>query len=584
MQFDISEQLNTPGSNKLLKWLILLVLVLLIVSVVSLWFTKPSFSEKDVVFQLAGPMQAMSGGEVTYKLKWANNTKLDLKNLSFRFSYPEDSVVIKDGLAAGETNIGFSLDKLASGESGEREFKAFLVGDKGNIKDAKASLIFYANGLSSSFEKSSTASTTIVSLPVPLTLVAPPSVVSGQPVTYILDYRNESNADISDLRLEFAFPDGFKPVKTTPNPTTGGNVWDIPLLKQNGGSRITIDGTLSGNERESKELSVALKRKVNGQFVDYEKAKTTTIISSPLLGLVISVNDIKDYAAHLGDTLQYTVRYRNSSNKSLQGLTLTVKLEGDMYDFTSVVPGSSFFDSGANTLTWNSGGVRDFSTFAPGTSGQVNFSVKLKQGFVSGVAGSRNLLVKSTATLSTFNVPTGIDGQEVSTSTSLVTKITTQPALTQLIYYSDPVTGSSGPLPPQVGKETLFTVHWQLVNPGNDTSAAKITAILPPGVAWKNVVSTGTGQPLPVFNKNSSEVSWNIGTLPQSVGVSTPKYEATFQMGLTPSATQQGAAAELLNNTTFTGTDSFTRQSIVVHVRDATSDDLFDRPQSGKVQ
>src|SRR3989344_7958399 len=234
--------------NQLLKWLVLLALLLAIVSFLSFWFGSPSFFESGVKLDIEGPAQAAVGDEVVYKLKYSNTTKLDLNNMAFKFTYPDDSVVLKDGVVSKELSEIFTIDKLPPGQEEEKEFKAFLVGDRGNIKTAKAELSYKAGDLRTVFEKNTSLSSTIVGLPISLTLSAPPNSVPGQLVNYVLDYRNESGDDIVDLRFEFDYPDGFSVQKTTPTPNTGNYVWTVPVLKNSKGGRISITGTLNGKE------------------------------------------------------------------------------------------------------------------------------------------------------------------------------------------------------------------------------------------------------------------------------------------------------------------------------------------------
>src|SRR3989338_5067022 len=188
-------------SSKILKYLVLLAFVLLIVAISSFWFTGPSFRERDVVFELEGPTQITSGEEVVYKLKYENETRSTLYDLDFDFLYPEGSAVLIDGKIFEDYSEDFKVDELASGEKGEKEFRAFLIGERGSIKVAKSIFSFRAGNLSSTFEKSTTLSTTITSTPITVTLVAPPSTVSGASIQYILDYRNTSGEDASDLIL-----------------------------------------------------------------------------------------------------------------------------------------------------------------------------------------------------------------------------------------------------------------------------------------------------------------------------------------------------------------------------------------------
>jgi len=570
--------------NQLLKWLVLLALLLAIVSFLSFWFGSPSFSESGVKLEIEGPNQVSVGDEVIYKLKYSNDTKLDLNNMTFKFIYPDDSVVLKDGVVVKDLSETFTLDQLSPGQEAEREFKAFLVGDRGNIKTAKAELSYGAGSLKTVFEKNTSLSTTIIGLPVSLTLSAPPNSVPGQAISYVLDYRNESSDDIYDLRFEFDYPDGFSFQRSTPSPNTGNYVWLVPVLKKSNGGRISITGPLNGKEGETKNILVLLKRKIGDQYVNYEKAETSSVIADSLLNAEVLVNDSSDYSAFAGDDLNYVVKYSNSSNYNLVGVNLTIKLEGEMYDISSLDTKGGYYDNSNNTITWNASTVSDFANLAPNKKGQVSFRIKLKNSIPSGVSGSKNLFVRASARLSTPNVPSGVGGDEIFAESNVVTKISTQPTLKQTVYYNDPAFGSSGPLPPEAGKETSFTVHWQITNPGNDMSGVKITGILPAGVSWKSVVSVGSGQPEPTFNKNTSEVVWNLGVLPQGVGVTGAKYEASFQITIKPSINQKGSPVLIIKDSKLSGVDTFTKQNIIVPARDISTDDTVDRPGEGIVQ
>src|SRR3989344_3163243 len=278
--------------SKVLKYLILLALALLIVAISSFWFSGASFKESDVVLELEGPTQISSGDEVVYKLKYENKTRSTLYDLNFVFFYPEGSTIVTNNGVKEDQIEDFSIEKLSPGESGEKEFSAFLIGEKGSIKAAKIILSFRAGDLRSSFEKTTSFSTTIISTPISLTLAAPPSVVPGADLQYILDYRNESGENMSDLILELDYPDGFTPKIFNPSPDNGNNGWSIKSLKEGDGGRITINGSLDGPEGESKIVSARLRQKVGGTYVDYQKVSAATVISNPMLGLSVFVNEV----------------------------------------------------------------------------------------------------------------------------------------------------------------------------------------------------------------------------------------------------------------------------------------------------
>ncbi len=204
----------------------------------------------------------------------------------------------------------------------------------------------------------------------------------------------------------------------------------------------------------------------------------------------------------------------------------------------------------------------------------------LKSG-LSGGTGASSVFVKATARISTTNVPAGAGAGEVSALDSLITKISTQPAFTSAILYDDGK--GSGPMPPQVGQETTYTVRWQVANPGNTVRDAKVTATLPPGVTFNGMAVAVNGGSAPTFDANRNTVTWNIGTLPFGTGNGSARYEATFGISIRPGSNQVGALIPLVTRATLTGTDSFTTQPIEVTLRDADTQSVENHSQDGRV-
>lgn len=568
-------------SNQMLKWFVLAAACLFVVMVGALWWGGSSFSDKEVAVTLEAVDRATSGDEITYKITYQNNTRVTLSSMNFRLFYPEDSIVLKDGEITKPESEGFTVEKLDSGQSGTKEFTVFLVGDKGTIKTARLNVIFNAGTLRSSFQKEVTAATTIFALPVTLTLVAPPTTVSGQPIQYLLDIRNDSGQDLSDLKIILTYPDGFAVQKMTPSPSVGNTIWTLASLDASEGKRITIDGVLSGDERQAKTITAVLQRDLNGTYVDYVRTEAFTMISSPLLSVTVSPDNGRDYVSFPGDTLRYTVLYNNKSRFTLLGLSLGIKLEGDMYDTAHLQSSQGFYDDGARTLMFDSAGVPDFASLPPGRTGKLTFSIPLKPGLSGASGGAKNFFVKATARLSTSNVPSGLDGSEVFATDSVVTKIGSQPTLTQAILYDDGA--GSGPMPPVVGSETTYTVRWQLTNPGNDVRDAKVIATLPPGVTFKDATTATNGTP-PLYDRTKSTVTWSVGTLPFGTGSGMPRYEAKFQISIKPSSNQQNQSVKLITSASLSGTDSFTSQAVGSSPRDLTTDSVENHLNDGRVQ
>jgi hypothetical protein len=553
---------------------------LFVLAIGSLFWGGSSFSDRNVILEVTAEDRATSGDEIVYTVTYRNDTGVTLSDLSFRFFFPEDSIVLHDDEPTMPDSEGFVVERLEPGQEETREFPVFLIGDKGAIKTARVNLIFKAGTLRSSFEKEATTTTAITDLPAVLTLTAPPSAISGATVQYILDVRNETDDELTDLKLEFQYPDGFTPSQLRPQADEGNTVWDIDVLPAGEGKRITVTGTLEGSERDVKNVEAILKRNLNGTYVDFVRTDAFTTISSPLLSVTVAPREGQDYVSFPGDTLNYNVSYRNDSRHTFLGLRLTVLLEGEMYDISGIQVSDGFLDEATRMIVFDASGVPDLAQLAPGRSGQVTFSVPLKSG-ISGASGTQAFFVKATARLATPNTPSGLSPEDASTEDSVITRITSQPALFQSVLYDNGL--GSGPLPPEVGQETSFTIRWQISNPGNAVQGTKVTATLAPGVNWQGNATAVQGGSAPSYDAGNRTVTWNVGTLPFGTGNGAPRYEASFRISIQPSSSQIGQAVGLTNAATLTGTDSFTSTEVRVQLSNTTTDAVEGHSGQGRV-
>ena len=588
---NLGERLPRPFlSFKRKKIIVIGLATLLAIALIFFFLGRGSFRESNVELKIEGTQEISAGELVSYKITYKNGNKVSLNNVKLTFFYPSDAIVIKDNNNILDvTAENFDLGELKSGESGEKVLTAFIVGDKGNIKTARAILTFKPSTVNSTFQKETSLATTITSLAVPITLVVPPTVIKGQNISYLVDYRNQSEEDLKDLRLEVRYPDGFSPTKFSPLPSSqdqNRSTWEIPKLNQNEGSRITIQGSISGNERETKSVSVTLQRKittVSGDvYIDFEKTEASSVISTPLLSVGLTINESNDYTAHLDDLLRYEVSFKNNSDVDIGSLNLSVRLEGNMFDF-STVKSEGFFDSRQNTIFWNGSTIPELNNLRPHQTGTVEFEVRLKNKFSGGI-GARESFVKATAHLETPNVPAELDIDKLTADSELITRISTSPIFSQKVSLNDPIFGSSGPFPPKVNEKTVFTIRWNLVNPSSDLMPAKVTAVLAPGVVWENQTRVNGNQPQLVYSDKQKTVIWDLGTLPAGVGVSFPSYEANFQISITPSINQVGETVPLLKNVSFEGIDTFTKERILRTITDVTTSNISDSSESGSVQ
>ena len=518
------------------------------------------FREGRVALAVEAPESASSGEEIEYKVVIENKNNFDLVDARLSFFYPEGSVPLgEDGQPLNSLIQNIDLGDLQSRGKKELVLKTVISGEKGEIKKAKANLIYSPSSFSSVFQKSEEAAVSISGVSVPLTLSAPPSVLPGQRVGISLDLRNETKEDLEDFQIVFSYPDGFVFRKATPLPDGNNDVFNLGSLKAGEGKRITVEGEVSGFEKEGKRFTASLKKKIGGRYFEIQKAEVLLTVSSPLLSADVLLNDSKDYIAGTGDKLRYTLRFANNSNNNFSALELRAKLEGQLFDF-STVKSDGFFDQSTGTILWNAASTPLLSNLGPNQDGQVSFEVDLKPDFPKNFG--KNYSLKVSSLLQTSSVPPDFDLDKITASAELVSRVRANTEFTSRAFYGSPVFPNSGPVPPKVGQKTIYAVHWKIVNEGSDLTNVRVASFLLPGIVWENKYNLVPSQSEIRYDPSLGRISWFIPTVPAGTGVISPVFEAVFQVGITPSVNQVGQAPEILKEAVLEAIDNFTKESV----------------------
>ena len=171
----------------------------------------------------------------------------------------------------------------------------------------------------------------------------------------------------------------------------------------------------------------------------------------------------------------------------------------------------------------------------------------------------------------TLNVPDVLSVDRIDAEDALVTRISTAPGFSHELLTGDSQWGSQGPYPPRVDQTTVLTSRMMLVNPAHDVISAKVTAVLLPGVTWRNQFRVVGSQVQPTYDAKTSMLTWDVGTVPSGTGAAFPAYELYFQISITPSVNQVDAPVPLLKQMVFEGTDVLTKEKIIRTIPDVSS-------------
>lgn len=513
------------------------------------------FTASNVSVTISGPKEVASGETVKYVFEYSNGNILGVKNAELRVSFPDSFKAEAGGyVQSGSSLLTIPLGELAGKSVGRAEVSGKFYGLKGELVYPKVVFRYTPSNMGGAFEAEAQIGVTIALSPLAIDIIVPQEAASGNEVTYIVNYRNDSDLDFSGLRINAEYPEGFRFSGADPAPGEGETVWKIGNVLSHGSGTIAIRGTLSGTRDQAKTFRAVFGIvKGDGTFLAYDQGeRVTRIVASPL-SIVQTVNGKIDLSVNPGDALTYRLRYSNDGSVGLRDVIIAAEVSSPFLDMATLSPGVGKYDAANNRIVWRASDVPGLSLVGPQKGGEVSFSISVRKNIGTSGTEGKDLSVRAVAKIDSPDIALR---DKVASSNVLETKINSVVFFDVNGYYFDGAVPNSGPIPPKVGQETTYTIHLIATNYLNDLGQARVTASLPTGVKFlgKKLSDDESID----YNDRTGALVWNIGNIP---GGGKHVREVIFQVSITPAPNEAGSSSKLLQNAVFEGTDFFTQHS-----------------------
>lgn len=537
--------------NKLINRKIILFSLFVAVAIAVLVFfywREAMFSKEILKLEILSSDSAKVGEEIEYTVKYKNNGNFVLENPKLVFELPLHSLT-----EDGKTRLTKDLKDIYPGGEEFLKFKARLLGKEGDLKAAKASLSYTPHNLSARYESETTFTTKIDSVPITLTYDLPLKVEKGKEFNYSINYFSNVDYPLEDLSIKIDETRGFNIDKA--EPLSLDNVeWKLKTLNKSEGGKIKIKGNILSDAPEHLNFSVHLGMWQSGNFIVVKEINQDVQLIQPLLFISQEINGAGNYVASLGETLQYRIFLRNIGSTSFDNLFVLSRLEGDIFDLSTLESSEGQARPNDNLIVFDSKQISDLQRIAPQQEVSVSFKVKLKS-----QADKNSVVIKNKVNV-------------LDISQEFETKVSSKLELAQKAYHSNfDSIENSGPVPPEVGKTTTYAIHWQIKNYLNDVKNVKVKASLPDNITIGDVLVPEDQASRFSFDSVSREILWLAPDIASSSQIS-----LSFQVALTPSASQQGRTPNLINQAIITAEDQFTgaiSQSVAPAVNTTLPDD-----------
>ena len=527
-----------------MKKIIIFILILgILVGISGYYYYQRNIYSKEILkLEILGSEEAQAFEEIEYLVKYKNNGNTALEDVELIFQYPENSLPTNEK----SSRVEKTLEDIYPGEEKTISFKARVFGKENEAKQSDAALKYRPRNLKAFYESKTTFTTRIKSVPLTLEIDISSKIESGKETQFFLNYFSNSDWPLSNLRVKIEYPSGFEFIKSQPR-ALEKTEWDLPVINKAEGGRIEIRGKLSGEVREQKVFRATLGLWQEGEFILLKETVKGTEILEPSISIFQQINGVSQYIANPGDILHYEIFFRNVGEEPFRDLFLVSKLEGRIFDFQTLKTEFGQFNQGDNSLVWDWREISKLQFLGQGEEGKVEFWINLKKSWEVTSPQDKNFSLKNKIILSQVKE-------------EFETKINTRLEISQKGYFGDEIFGNSGPIPPEVGETTTYTITWQAKNYYNDVKNVKVRAILPPEVKL-------TGKIFPedsrlTFDSQSREIVWAVGDMAAWLGALNPAPNIAFQVALTPDSFQGGQTPEICGKAKISGEDNWTEVTL----------------------
>ena len=522
------------------------------------WREVNVISGENITIDISAPLMVAGGEPFETKFVITNGNKVSVEAATLFIEYPPGFYSVSD---KGELpRIAKDLGGIAPGQSIAESVNTILYGEENVSKEVTVTLEYRMTGSNATLKKTETYEVKISSSLVKVKLQTLSEASSGQEVELVVTVESNSKDLVNNLIVEASYPFGFNFQSADPAPSYGTNSWRISKLAPQEKRTIKIRGIIEGQEKEEKvtKISVGAQSPKDERVIGlvYNTATEATVITKPFIGLDIAVDNdhAVDHATALGRSVRVDILWKSNSGTKMSDVVVEAKLKGEALNRYSVyAQGGGFYRSIDDTIVWDKTRSMELASVEPGARGTLGFSFSpLALGAdASRLIKNPKITIEVTARarrLSEMNT-----FEDIATFAMRQVKFETDLRLSARgLYFSGPFE-NTGPLPPQVEKETTYTVAWTVRSSLNSVSGISVKTTLPIYVKW---LGADEGEDI-TYNENTSEVVWNAGRVP--IGGTR---EGAFQISFLPSLSQISQIPRLTGDIFLVGTDDFTKTEV----------------------
>ncbi len=535
-----------------------------------------------VEFSIEGKSEVAAGEEFFYSIHYKNLSNTNIRDVRIEVKFPDNFIFLDSYPESGnEKNdkIGsWNIGAVGARETGKIKIKGMMVGLENDRGIITADLTYSPENFSSEFKKETMSSTMINDIGIEIDYDYIASALIGQEdeVTIRLN-PNEKNY-IGNFRLTVEPQENIEIGAPAPKEEDKGKlapakmirpgVWEIESLgKEEKILPIRIKFTEKKSDKQDivvyfekniGDSATATASSVSGRYIKFHEAKLNFEVMKSDLNLTMIVNGARDnQGADFGQTLNYSIVYKNSGETDMKDVVIMAVLDSDFLDWASLKDENKGKEKG-NTITWSKEEIPALETIAKHAEGTIDFSIDILN--VGAIDPGKKYQAESYAQFSVGEIEEGAERSEDgdNRSNTVLIRINSDLKLEESARYfnEDNIPVGTGPHPPKTGETTSYKVYWKLNNNLHELSDLRISVKLPKYVSWDGKERSTAGAVK--YLEGTHEVVWDIGRLPVTVYDSS----AEWSLKITPQEEDKNTIMVLLPGSSVTARDNETEAEL----------------------
>jgi hypothetical protein len=580
---DLSK-LETAPNSRLRRTLMRVAIVLAAVSAAAwigffVWTRVLFQTPKTLDASIAGPSDVAAGEEVRYVIRYENAGREPISSLDLKVNLPlgfrENETVPP---ASDPDSLVWHLGTLTAGSDGEVEISGVFRAEVPSTQTLQAYFTYRPANFSSDFQLIKTFPVKVTESALRVAVNGPEKALPGDEVTYEFKVENGSATPVKDAELAVQFPTDFLVASATPAATSPDLPrWAIAEIQPGQLFVVTVKGRFSSSSvgEETVRASVSLLAADSIRLSQAtDEAKTDVLGGNLAFHLVVNGNEDR-LAANPGDSLLVSIDYANRGAERLSGVSFVLTAKGDKalpIDWSAATLAGGKREG--TTVTWDEAAEPAFAALDPGTEGVIDVVLPLSE------------TVDLAKAADAFTLSLSVNLKKVgSVESPRRLEATPFPVVVNSDFAADGFVRyfteggealGTGPVPPKAGETTAYRIFWTVSNTMHALDGVRLSSTLPADVAWTGKTQSDIGTL--AFNETTRVVTWDIPRLPVDVKAAT----ASFEVAITPKASDAGSFLKLLNATAAEATDAVTKNRLARAIDALTTEAPRDEGVAGK--